>query len=233
MRSDDAGQRFDYAEIPFRRVPALRAAAVRYPSRMRTAHLRSPGVRSGLALASLAALGLLAACGGPAATGSPESSRTAQVNVSATFGTGGTAITYSPELVPVGATARVSSETGENSSTVTLAVTGLVPNRTYGSHAHAKACGPAPADSGAHFQHQADPRTPSVDPAYANPGNEVWLDFTTDASGAATITATQEDWAFTEEAAPQSVVIHAGPTATEAGKAGTAGDRLACVSVPF
>lgn len=233
MESDDAGQRFDYAEVPVRRVPGVVAALVRYPSRMRITHLRLPGARLGTVLASLAALGMLTACGGTAATGAPDSSRTAQVNVSATFGTGGTAITYSPELVPVGATARVTSETSGNSSAVTLAVSGLVPNRTYGSHAHAKACGPAPADSGAHFQHQADPRTPSVDPAYANPGNEVWLDFTTDASGAATVTATQEEWAFAEQAAPQSVVIHANPTATEPGKAGTAGDRLACVSVPF
>ena len=42
-----------------------------------------------------------------------------------------------------------------------------MPNRTYGSHAHQKPCGPAAADSGPHFQHVADPVSPSVDPAYA------------------------------------------------------------------
>ncbi|MCE0767523.1 superoxide dismutase family protein [Pseudonocardia kujensis] len=157
----------------------------------------------------------------------------AEVDVEATFGTTGDAITYNPELVPAGATAKVTSSTEGTSSTVTLAVTGLVPNRTYGSHAHQKPCGPAAADSGAHFQHVADPVNPSVDPAYANPQNEVWLDFTTDAQGAATITATQTEWAFTDQAAPQSVVIHAMRTATEPGKAGTAGDRVGCVTVDF
>lgn len=163
------------------------------------------------------------------ASGSAEG----DVAVEATFATTGDAITYNPELVPVGATAKVTSSTEGNSSTVTLAVTGLVPNRTYGSHAHQKPCGPAAADSGAHFQHVADPVSPSVDPAYANPQNEVWLDFTTDAQGAASVTATQAQWAFTDQAAPQSVVIHAMKTATEPGKAGTAGDRVGCVTVDF
>ncbi|MFR9801325.1 superoxide dismutase family protein [Pseudonocardia sp. RS010] len=157
----------------------------------------------------------------------------ADVAVEATFGTEGEAITYDPELVPAGATARVTSSTEGTSSTVTLAVTGLVPERTYGSHAHQKPCGPAAADSGPHFQHVPDPVNPSVDPAYANPQNEVWLDFTTDAQGAASVTANQAEWAFTDQAAPQSVVIHAMPTATEPGKAGTAGDRVGCVTVDF
>jgi superoxide dismutase, Cu-Zn family len=135
--------------------------------------------------------------------------------------------------VPVGAKAGVTSATQGQSSTVTLKVSGLLPNRTYGSHAHQKPCGPAAPDSGAHFQHSADPVSPSVDPAYANAVNEVWLDFTTDAAGAASVTATQDRWAFTDQAAPQSVVIHAKATATEPGKAGTAGDRAACVTVRF
>jgi Cu-Zn family superoxide dismutase len=166
------------------------------------------------------------------AAGAPGSAED-DVAVEATFGTTGDAITYKPDLVPPGATAKVTSSTEGTSSTVTLAVTGLVPNRTYGSHAHQKPCGPAAADSGAHFQHNADPVNPSVDPAYANPQNEVWLDFTTDAQGAASVTATQAEWAFTDQAAPQSVVIHAMKTATEPGKAGTAGDRVGCVTVDF
>jgi Cu-Zn family superoxide dismutase len=164
----------------------------------------------------------------PAAGGTED-----DVAVEATFAATGDAITYNPQLVPAGATAKVTSSTEGNSSTVTLAVTGLVPNRAYGSHAHQKPCGPAAADSGPHFQHKADPVNPSVDPAYANPQNEVWLDFTTDAQGAASVTATQAEWAFTDQAAPQSVVIHAMTTATEPGKAGTAGDRVGCVTVDF
>ena len=42
-----------------------------------------------------------------------------------------------------------------------------------------------PAAAGSHYQHQADPKQPSVNPDYANPRNEIWLDFTTDATGSA------------------------------------------------
>lgn len=187
---------------------------------------------AGLAVLSLAVLSL-AACGStPAESPTPAASARA-VSVDATFAGTGTAVTYLPELVPVGAKATVTSSSTPASSTVTLAVRGLLPNRTYGAHAHQKPCGPAAADAGAHFQHAKDPVSPSVDPAYANPANEVWLDFTTDATGAASITATQAQWAFTDQAAPQSVVVHARATATEAGKAGTAGDRAGCVTVQF
>jgi Cu-Zn family superoxide dismutase len=191
-------------------------------------------------LVTLAAGAFLGGCAAqapsPSAGSAPAVSDTrfaSSVAVDATFGTDGVALTYDPALVPAGARAKVTGETSGTSSVVTLAVTGLLPNRTYGAHAHQKACGPAAADSGAHFQHTADPVKPSVDPAFANPANEVWLDFTTDPEGAGSDTATQSEWAFTEQAAPQSVVIHAQPTATEPGKAGTAGDRAACVSVDF
>ncbi|MCF7549246.1 superoxide dismutase family protein [Pseudonocardia sp. WMMC193] len=191
-----------------------------------------------LLLPVAAAAVLLAGCGSsPAAPSSPSSSASSSsssaVDVTGTFGTQGVALTYDPELVPEGATARVTGETTDATSTITLAVTGLLPNRTYGAHAHQKACGPAAADSGPHFQHAADPVTPSVDPAFANPANEVWLDFTTDASGAGSVTATQAEWAFTPDRAAQSVVVHEKATATEAGKAGTAGDRVGCVTVDF
>ncbi|NMH98627.1 superoxide dismutase family protein [Pseudonocardia acidicola] len=153
--------------------------------------------------------------------------------VQATFATGsGTAITYAPDLVPVGATAEVTSTSGDGKATVTLELSGLLPDRRYGAHAHTNRCGAAPADAGAHFQHVKDPAAPSVDPAYANPQNEIWLDFQTDAEGKATATSTVA-WEFTDQAHPRSVVVHAERTATEPGKAGTAGDRAACVSVDF
>jgi superoxide dismutase, Cu-Zn family len=193
-----------------------------------------------LMLPVLAATALLAGCGSAADTTTPAAAQSSQssssssaIDVAGTFGTQGVALTYDPALIPEGATARVSGETTDATSTVTLAVTGLVPNRTYGAHAHQKACGPAAADSGAHFQHEADPVTPSVDPAFANPANEVWLDFTTDAAGAGSVTATQAEWAFTADRAAQSVVVHEKATATEPGKAGTAGDRAGCVTVDF
>lgn len=192
-----------------------------------------------LVLPLLAAAAVLAGCGSatdtPAAPApsSVQSSSQSAVDVAGTFGTSGVALVYDPELIPAGATAHVSGETTDATSTITLAVTGLLPDRTYGAHAHQKACGPAAADSGAHFQHEADPVTPSVDPAFANPTNEVWLDFTTDDQGSGSVTATQADWAFTPERAAQSVVVHEKATATEAGKAGTAGDRAGCVTVDF
>ncbi|WP_199442710.1 superoxide dismutase family protein [Umezawaea beigongshangensis] len=141
------------------------------------------------------------------------------------------AVTYSGDLVPVGAEVSVKAEPENGSTTVTLDVTGLLPDHDYGAHVHTSPCGPTGADAGPHYQNEADPVTPSVDPAYANPENEIWLDITTDAEGAATATATV-DWEFRDGGA-SSAVIHAEHTATEAGRAGTAGDRLACVTHEF
>ena len=73
--------------------------------------------------------------------------------------------------------------------------------------------------------------TPSVDPKFANADNEVWLDFTTDAQGAGAGRATVK-WEFRKGEA-NAVVIHAAHTSTEHGKAGTAGDRLACLTAQF
>src|SRR4029079_5692828 len=97
---------------------------------------------------------------------------------------------YDSPLVPVGATASVTAGEAGTSTNVTLEVTGLQPNRQYGAHAHTKPCGGDGKDAGPHFQFKPDPVTPSVDPAYANNVNEIWLDFTTDAAGAGRATAT-------------------------------------------
>jgi Cu-Zn family superoxide dismutase len=135
--------------------------------------------------------------------------------------------------VPVGATAGVTVEETDGGTTVTLVVTGLQKTRAYGAHLHTRPCGAAPADSGPHMQHSHDPAAsispPSVDPSYANPGNEVWLDFTTDAAGAARTSVTV-DWTFDPK--PRSLVIHAQSTKTGPGVAGTAGARAACLSLP-
>jgi Cu-Zn family superoxide dismutase len=68
---------------------------------------------------------------------------------------------------------------------------------------------------------------PSADPAFANPDNEIWLDFTTDATGAA-IALTTVDWTFTGRQA-RSVVIHEHRTQ----HGGAAGARVACLNVDF
>jgi superoxide dismutase, Cu-Zn family len=153
--------------------------------------------------------------------------------VSATFEPApGTAITYDDALVKAGSRVAVEARPDGGSTRVKLAVRGLEPDRRYGAHVHTNSCGAAPADAGPHFQHEADPVQPSVDPRYANPQNEIWLDLTTDGTGAGTAETTVA-WVVPEDRRPGSVVIHAMPTATGPGVAGTAGARAACVSVDF
>ncbi|ASU82087.1 superoxide dismutase family protein [Nocardiopsis gilva YIM 90087] len=143
-----------------------------------------------------------------------------------------TAITYD-DAVPEGKKVDVDVQPeGDARTRFILTVNGLEPDRDYGSHVHTKPCGKDPADSGPHYQNEADPdATPSVNPDYANPENEVWLDFTTDGDGNAESTATVDFRPRTGEA--NSVVIHENHTKTGPGEAGKAGDRLACVNVPM
>ncbi|GHH53559.1 superoxide dismutase family protein [Lentzea cavernae] len=140
-------------------------------------------------------------------------------------------ITYDVARIPVGARISTGSTVSGGRTTVELKVSGLLPDTKYGSHVHTKPCGAKPADSGPHYQNDEDPVTPSVDPKHANAQNEIWLDFTTDAQGAATAAATV-GWEFRKGEA-NSVVVHAAHTSTEHGKAGTAGDRLACLTAAF
>ncbi|GAA0230415.1 superoxide dismutase family protein [Cryptosporangium japonicum] len=172
-------------------------------------------------------------------TSTPESSASTAVKpASATKGTFGPysssarAVTYDPAVVPPGATAEVTITESDGATVVTLTAQGLLADRVYGAHLHTKPCGETGKAAGPHYQHEHDPAAkaspPSVDPSYANPRNEVWLDLTTDAQGAGTSRSTQE-WTFT--AKPQSLVIHAKKTETAPGKAGTAGDRVACLTI--
>ncbi|GAU71383.1 hypothetical protein SSP35_37_00020 [Streptomyces sp. NBRC 110611] len=141
------------------------------------------------------------------------------------------AVTYDMSLVPAGAHITVTELSDATVTTVELSVSGLRPHRIYGTHVHTKPCGYRPDNSGPHYQHREDVHQPSTDPAFANHKNEVWLDFTTDAKGQGG-SASRHEWRFrTGEA--QSIVIHERGTATGPGKAGTAGARLACFTVPF
>ncbi|MBQ0984972.1 superoxide dismutase family protein [Streptomyces sp. F63] len=141
------------------------------------------------------------------------------------------AVTYDTEAVPPGALIGVRQWTGPEGTTVRLRVSGAEPGRAYGAHVHTRPCGPEPDSSGPHYQHRPDPDQPSTDPRYANPDNEVWLDFTADGSGDGVAKARQ-DWNFRPGEA-RSVVLHEHHTATEDGAAGAAGARLACFTVPF
>lgn len=140
-------------------------------------------------------------------------------------------------LVPEGATAKVSAVyTPAGDSRITLRVEGLLPNREYGAHAHVAPCSPTdPLASGGHYQlvQNPDPANPT-DPTYANPQNEVWLDLTTDAHGRGVARATLP-WQFHPDRRPASVVLHQTHThhGPPSGGAGTAGPRLACLTVPF
>jgi Cu-Zn family superoxide dismutase len=76
---------------------------------------------------------------------------------------------------------------------------------------------------------QAGPSRPSVDPTYANPRNEVWLDFTADVRGAAVVTRS-ERWAW-GATPPKSLIVHSDVTRTAKGAAGMAGPRVACLTL--
>jgi Cu-Zn family superoxide dismutase len=157
-----------------------------------------------------------------------------EVSISATFvpyRPGALAVTYDRRLLPVGARVKIRVVSRDSTTTTRLTVRGLVPNRAYGAHAHTKPCGPNPTDAGPHYQNVPDPVQPSVDPRYANPRNEIWLDFTTDARGDATAVSTVP-WRFTARHA-HSVVVHTMHTHTGPGHAGDAGARLGCVNVDF
>jgi Cu-Zn family superoxide dismutase len=144
----------------------------------------------------------------------------------------GPIVAYS-SAIPQGATARVQAVYDAAGDTVvTLHVWGLQPNTAYGAHAHKNPCGLTAAAAGSHFQHVVDPVQPSTNPLYANPGNEIWLDFTTDEEGNATAQARQL-WQFEPDRRPHSVVIHLEQTHTGPTDSGTAGARLGCLTVDF
>ncbi|MFB8765355.1 superoxide dismutase family protein [Nocardiopsis alba] len=169
----------------------------------------------------------------PTAQPTTEPSVTASIFLPPGESTG--ALTYDETAVPEGATSDVQVRVQGGSTYVQFTGTGLEANRDFGAHVHTQPCGDDPADSGPHYQNELDPAAeegePSTDPAYANPENEVWLDMTTDDSGNAFVTATV-DWEFREGEA-RALVLHDEHTATHEGHAGTAGDRLACVTVDF
>lgn len=145
-----------------------------------------------------------------------------------TFGSytpGTAAVTYTPALVPFDAKATALAATGPHGTVTTFLVKDLVADRTYGAHVHTNPCGPNPADAGPHYQNTIDPVQPSVNPAFANPRNEIWLDFHTDHHGNALALSTVS-WAFTTRHA-HSIMIHDHHTHPD----GTAGPRLACLNV--
>ncbi len=136
--------------------------------------------------------------------------------------------------LPAGATARVTSvETADGKTIVTLHLDGAAPNTEYGAHAHVNSCSSTDSTAaGPHFQHVVDPVTPSTNPAYANPQNEIWLDLTTNPAGNA-VARSVVNWQFSPERRAKSVIIHVEHTHTGPKDSGMAGARLACLDMAF
>jgi Cu-Zn family superoxide dismutase len=197
-------------------------------------------MRPAFGLLSFVLVAAVAGCGseptrqGGGQSAVPDSSGQTVSGTFRPYHEGAMAVTYDPAIVPTGATAIVVLKDTGDGTEITLTVGSLLPNRAYGSHLHSKPCGAKGDAAGPHFQHQPDPAAsaspPSVDPSYANPQNEVWLDFTTDGTGKASAKTTHQ-WA-PPSGTSRSVVIHAASTKTGPKEAGTAGPRVACLTVP-
>jgi hypothetical protein len=107
--------------------------------------------------------------------------------------------------------------TGDGRTHVVLQVRGLPPDRGFGSHVHMLPCNNNKA--GGHYRN--DPAGP------ADPVNEIWLDFTTNAAGNGSAQAFN-DFLIRPNGA-HAVIIHDHTTET----GGVAGPKLACLDVNF
>jgi hypothetical protein len=108
---------------------------------------------------------------------------------------------------------------------VQLMVSGLPVDRDFGSHIHKAECDAGMA--GGHFQHVPAPDGGASDPAFANPMNEVWLDFKTDGMGKA---MSDVNVNFVPPAGgAKAIIVHDRKT----GDGGVAGAKLACLPFAF
>lgn len=133
------------------------------------------------------------------------------------------AITYNPELVPVSAPITVMRNLGVDSTTLSLQVGGLQPGQAYSAHVHRDTCGETGEAAGPPYRHVP---TATNDPTTTVPGNEMWLDFRTDAQGSAYSTNTV-DWTY-RPGEGHSLIVHAGQAPAGGTDPGQAGDRIAC-----
>ncbi|HEX6402087.1 MAG TPA: hypothetical protein VF003_02805 [Pseudonocardiaceae bacterium] len=144
------------------------------------------------------------------------------------------AITYDPDLAPIGAAMTATIIPTSEGSTAQLTVLGLLPDRGYTVYAYDKACGATPGAAGARFQYHLDPAATSAalsaDPEYDNPDNEIWLDVRTDDAGTGT-SATTIPFVLTDRV-PRSFVVHdAMHTPKDPAHAADTGARIACLTL--
>ncbi len=144
------------------------------------------------------------------------------------------AISYNPDLAPIGAAMTATVIPTSEGSMAELTVFGLLPHRAYVAYAYAKACGATADAAGRRFQNHLDPaasaRAPSTNPTYANPDNEFWLDVRTDVAGAGNARTTVP-FALSDRT-PGSFVVHDEVlSSTDQGQAGTVGARVACLTL--
>ncbi|WP_035849153.1 superoxide dismutase family protein [Kitasatospora azatica] len=137
------------------------------------------------------------------------------------------AVSFAPDLVPYGSTLRAVVLQVDGHTRVRLTATGLAPGHSFPAHVHTRACDAVPTASGPHYQDRVDPVQPSTDPGYANERNELHLLLSTDQDGNGEAVA-DVDWTFRPGEA-NSVVLHAGSAAGQH----AAGERVACLNVPF
>ncbi|NUP00298.1 MAG: superoxide dismutase [Nonomuraea sp.] len=169
---------------------------------------------------------LTAACAGPPAPlqeiTKPSPAGEVAVSGGGEFTSDDTAaIAYDRRLAPDGAQASLSAESTGQTTRTSLVVEGFLPRHHYGAHLHTSPCGADSDDAGGHYQH---------DPGHANADSEVWLDVTTDETGAGRSTA-RNAWRLDPAALPKSLVIHAHATKKSGPRAGDAGPRVACLTL--
>jgi Cu-Zn family superoxide dismutase len=125
-----------------------------------------------------------------------------------------------PAIGAVGRVHLVVNDGGEGKSIVTLRVEGLPANRSFAAHLHRDSC--SAAFGGPHYQ-APDPSTPVA--AHADADHEIWLDFTTNASGRG---SSDSRVTFQVLSGFRSVIVHQGDHTLVGG---TAGQRLACLDL--
>ena len=173
---------------------------------------RIHGMRSMLVAGVLVAIAAVLAAGAVSAAGANVIHVGGALTVYANpYGNG------APNPIADGEATITSVATPNGKTIVSLHVSGLPANREFGSHVHILACD----DNKAGGHYRDDPAGP------ASPNNEIWLDFTTNASGHGEAHAVV-DWTIRSDGA-KAIIIHDHST----DGAGVAGAKLACLNVDF